>query len=46
MSSKFQKVKAYYDKGLWSTDRVRNAVLHGWITAAEFEIITGQPYGE
>ena len=44
MSSKFAKVKEYYDAGLWSIDRVRNAVLKGWITAEEFEIITGKPY--
>lgn len=44
--SKFQKVKEYYDKGLWSISRVRDSVEKGWITAAEFEAITGKPYEE
>ena len=43
-SKKFGKVKEYYDKGLWKIARVREAVVKGWITAAEFEEITGQPY--
>lgn len=46
MSSKFEKVKGHFERGLWSLDRVRNAVVKGWITAEEFQIITGQPYGE
>ena len=45
-SPKFSKVKNYYDKGLWDINRVHNAVVKGWITAAEFEEITGQPYEE
>lgn len=44
MSEKFYKVKDYYDRGLWSIERVQNAVVKGWITAEEFETITGQPY--
>lgn len=46
MSSKFEKVKRYYDNGLWNIKQVRDAVTKGWITAEEFEIITGQPYVE
>ena len=46
MSSKFQKVKEYYDKGLWNISRVRNAVVKNWITAEEFEEITGESYAE
>ena len=42
--SKYDKVKYYYDTGLWSIQRVRDAVVKGWITAAEFETITGTPY--
>jgi len=45
-SPKFDKVKSYYDKGLWSITAVRNAVVKGWITAEEFTEITGQPYNE
>ncbi len=46
MTSKFQKVKYYYDNGLWDINRVRNAVVKNWITAEEFEEITGESYAE
>ena len=46
MSSKFEKVKSYYERGLWDIFRVRNAVVKGWITAEEYFIITDEPYGE
>lgn len=42
--SKFEKVKYYYDNGLWDIHRVRNAVVKKWITAAEFKVITGIDY--
>lgn len=42
--SKFEMVKDFYDRGLWNLMRVRNAVIKGWITAKEFEMITGEPY--
>ena len=45
-SKKYAKVKEYYDKGYWSIRQVYDAVSHGWITAEEFEIITGMPYEE
>ena len=41
MSSKYEKVKSYFDNGLWSVNRVANAVVKGWITVEEFEKITG-----
>lgn len=44
MSNKFEKVKSYYERGLWGISRVRDAVIKGWITAKEFEDITGEPY--
>lgn len=44
MSKKFAKVKRYYDEGLWSKAMVANAVVKGWITAEEYEIITGESY--
>ncbi len=44
--SKFDKVKNYYDRGLWNKTRVRNAVVKGWITVTEYEEITGIPYTE
>lgn len=42
--SKFEKVKYYYDTGLWNINRVRNAVVKSWITESEFEEITGESY--
>lgn len=44
MSPKFNKVKGYYDSGLWNQTMVRNAVKKGWIAAEEYQIITGEPY--
>ena len=44
MSKYFKKVKGYYDSGLWNLERVRNAVVKGWITAEEYKIITGEEY--
>ena len=44
MSKKFAKVKRYYDEGLWTKSMVANAVVKGWITSEEYEIITGEPY--
>lgn len=44
MSKKFKLVKRYYDNGLWNKEMVRNAVVKGWITAAEYEEITGEVY--
>ena len=42
-SPKFELVKHYYDTGLWSKARVYKAVGK-WITAEEYEEITGEPY--
>jgi len=39
----FDSVKFYYDKGLWSKERVYN-VVGKVITAEEYEEITGEPY--
>ena len=46
MSKKFAKVKRYYDEGLWTKSMVRNAVVKGWITTEEYELIVGEPYEE
>ena len=45
-SKNFAKVKLYYDHKVWSVQMVRNAVIKHWITAEEFEEITGIPYEE
>lgn len=44
MSKYFEKVKYYYDRGLWDINRVREAVVKGWITEEEFYLITGEIY--
>lgn len=44
MSKKYNTVKKYYDKGLWSERMVRDAVEKGWITAEEFAEIVGEKY--
>lgn len=44
MSAKYEKVKKYYDKGLWTIEMVRNAVVKEWITEEEFKEITGEDY--
>ena len=46
MSKHFKKVKSYFDSGLWSIERVRNAVVKAWITEEEFKMITGEVYGD
>lgn len=45
-SKNFEKVKNYYETGRWDEYRVSEAVKKGWITAEEYEEITGQPYEE
>ena len=45
MSANFQKVKNYYDHGLWLIERVHKAVGK-WITAEEYKIITGEDYAK
>lgn len=44
MSPKYNKVKKYYDNGLWNLTMVRNAVVKEWITEEEFKLITGEDY--
>ncbi len=42
-SKMFEKIKKYYEDGVWPLAWVANAVGKK-ITAEEFEEITGQPY--
>ena len=42
--TKFEKVKYYYEHGLWDITRVKNAVKMKWITSEEFSLITGEDY--
>lgn len=43
MSANYEKVKNYYEKGLWSLERVQKAVGR-WITKEEYKTITGAEY--
>ena len=40
----FDKIKMYYDNGLWSKDRVINMVVKGIITEEEYEEIVNEIY--
>lgn len=44
--NKYELVKNFYKKNLWNLDRVKNAVIKSWITAEEFEKITGIIYSQ
>lgn len=44
MSKHFEKVKDYYDRGLWSVEKVRQAVVKGWITEEEYALIVNESY--
>ena len=46
MSKMYDKIKSYYDSGLWSEVRVRNMVVKGIITEEEFYDITGEFFNE
>lgn len=46
MSPKYKQVLYWYKTGAWDEQKVHNAVVKGWITAAEYELITGEPYVE
>lgn len=40
----YKMVEGYYSAGNWSIERVRNAVIKKWITAKDYEEITGETY--
>lgn len=40
----FDVIKRNYDRKLWSKQMVKNAVIKGVITEAEYEEITGEAY--
>lgn len=43
-SEKYELIKGYYDSGFWKKKAVKNAVSKCWITAEEYEEITGEAY--
>ena len=46
MSKMYEKIKEYYNAGLWSEERVRNMVIKGIITEEEYDSIVGKEYEE
>ena len=40
----FNKIKMWYEAGLWTKAMVRNAVVKGKITAEQYAEIVGEPY--
>ena len=43
-SRMYDKIKTYYDTGLWSEARVKNMVIKGIITEEEYSTIVGKDY--
>lgn len=41
-----ERIKFYYEMGLWDINRVKDAVKMGKITAEQFKEITEQAYAE
>ena len=46
MSKMYEKIKAYYDTGLWSEIRVKNMVIKNIISKDEYVSIVGKEYEE
>ena len=44
MNKMYDKIKSYYDSGLWSEVRVRNMVVKEIITEEEYASIVGKKY--
>ena len=40
----FERIKRFYDRGLWTKEMVAEAVEYGKIIAQEYEEITGEAY--
>ena len=40
----YEKIKRFYDMGLWSKEQVRNAVEKDIITPEQYKEITGEEY--
>ncbi len=43
-SAKYAMVKEFFDSDIWNESKVKNAVVKGYITEAEFQKITGKAY--
>ena len=42
----YEKIKNYYDKGLWNKKMVYNMVGKNFISEDEYKIITGEEYNK
>jgi len=40
----YEKIKSYFDRGLWTAEMVANAVVKTKITVEEYKQITGLDY--
>lgn len=40
----FEKIKSYYEGGMWSVEMISNAVAKGKISEDEYQQIVGTPY--
>jgi len=40
-----ERMKEYYEKGMWSLKMIRELVIKDKITRKEFRLITGERYG-
>ena len=40
----YDKIKRWYEQGLWTKEMVANAVVKGVITSEQYEQITGEVY--
>ncbi len=43
-SKNFEKVRRYFDLGVWTEKMVYNAVAKAWITPEEYKMITREVY--
>ena len=44
MSKKFKQIQYWYKTGMWSKEKVHDAVEKEWITQLEYKEITGEEY--
>lgn len=42
MSPMYEKIKRYYDEGIWTKEMVYNAYMKGKITLEEYKEIVGE----
>lgn len=46
MANWFDRIKKYYDAGLWTEKMVGNAIVKKKITAEQYKKITGEDYNK